>query len=390
MSTNGGNPHSLIPDLPDELARLAEGLTLPDPMDAPPLRWGIIGAGGIAKTFARDVPAYTRSRIATVAARDADRAEAFAADFGADRAYGSYDQLVADPGIDAIYVSTIHPMHADHALLALRAGKPVLVEKSFTMTADQARKVTDAAGQAGLFTMEAMWSRHLPHYRVIRQIIANGELGHVVSVQADHGQSLRDRARMVQPELGGGALLDLGIYPVSFLHEILGKPTEMIATGRLLPGEFGISSDTHRAVQIDQGSVAVLKVDPQAGNGSAAGRPGIGPDGALGVARSNLDGRSATSAEIVFERGALELPLQFYRPGVLRLRTFGEGTPKDGGTVDWDSTVPGGFQYEAAEVARCLEAGLTESPDMTWQDTIEVMQIMDDIRAQIGVIYPWE
>jgi len=381
MTPRSRSPHADLPALPDELARLARGVTLPDPMDAPPIRWGIIGAGGIARTFARDVPAHTQSHIVAVAARDLSRAQDFARELGVERAYGSYEELVADPGIDAVYVATVHPLHAEQARLALTAGKPVLVEKSFTMDAAQARGVLDTARRAGLFAMEAMWSRHLPHYRVIRQILANGSLGRVVSAHADHGQALLGVPRLVRPELGGGALMDLGIYPVSFLHEVLGRPSSVTAVGRLLPGRFGSSSASSRPIRIDEGDVAVLHVDGSSGDGT---------DGALGVARCHLDGRSATSAEVVFERGALELPLQFYRPGVLRLRTFPDDGPGDGATVQWDSTVPGGFQYEAAEVARCLAAGLTESPDMTWQDTIEVMAIMDSIRAQVGIVYPWE
>ena len=355
------DPHVELPDLPAELADLAEGLTLPDPMEAPPLRWGIIGAGGIARTFARDVPRYTRSEVVAVAARDLTRATAFAGEFGVPMAFGSYQDLVEDPNVDAVYVATIHPYHAEHAHLALNAGKPVLVEKSFTVDAAQARSVVDHARAAGLFAMEAMWSRHLPHYRVIRQVVATGGLGRVVSVQADHGQYLWHVPRLVRPELGGGALLDLGVYPVSFLHEVLGRPEALTAVGRLTEDRVDIAD---------------------AVTWSAAG--------ALGVARCNLDGRSATSAEIVFENGALELPLQFYRPGVLRLRTFPPDGPGEGTTVDWNATLPGGFQYEAAEVARCLEAGLTESPDLTWQDTVEVMEALDRIRHQVGVVYPWE
>ncbi len=354
--------HSSLPALPPALADVASGVELPDPMDAPALRWGIIGAGGIARTFARDVPLHTRSSVVAVGARDLGRARAFADEFGVDHAHGSYEELVSDPDVDAVYVSTVHPMHARNAILALEAGKPVLVEKSFTISAREAREVLDLAACSGLFAMEAMWSRQLPHYRVIRQVVENGALGRVVSVEADHGQSLLDVPRMTEPELGGGALLDLGVYPISFLHWVLGKPPVISATGRLL---------------------ASTGVD-------AADAVTFGSDSAIGVARCNLDGRSATAAEVVFEQGALELPVQFYRPGVLRLRTFPEGGPADGTVVEWDATLPGGFQYEAAEVARCLAAGVTQSPAMTWQDSIEVMEIMDEVRAQVGVAYPWE
>ncbi|MGO1592146.1 MAG: Gfo/Idh/MocA family protein [Ancrocorticia sp.] len=379
MAFNLSNPHALLPSLPREMEQLADGVTLPDPMEAPPLRWGIIGAGGIARTFARDVPAYSRSRIVAVASRELGRAEAFAKEFGIDRAYGSYEDLARDPQVDAVYIATIHPLHAEHAQLALRAGKPVLVEKAFAMTAAQARDIFDTARECGLFAMEAMWSRHLPHYRVIRQIIANGGLGNVVSAQADHGQSLRHVERLMRPELGGGALLDLGIYPVSFLHDVLGAPTSVSASGRLINGNFGTAEVSGRPVIIDQGIAAVLHWNSTGGS-----------TGALGVARCNLDGRSATSAEIVFENGALELPTQFYRPGILRLRLFGEGRADDGAVIEWDATVPGGFQYEAAEMARCLESGATQSPSLTRDDTVEVMEIMDEIRTQTGVVYPWE
>ena len=387
MAATPTGTHAPLPALPNELKRLAEGVTFPDPMEAPGLRWGILGAGGIARTFARDVPAYTRSRIVAVAARELDRAEKFARELGVGRAYGSYEELAEDPEVDAIYVSTIHPFHAEHALLALRAGKPVLVEKAFTMTAQEAREVLDTAKQNRLFAMEAMWSSHLPHYRVIRQVVENGGLGNVVSVQADHGQSLRHIDRLMRPELGGGSLLDLGIYPVSFLHEVLGVPDSVSASGRLISGDFGTAKASGRPVRIDQGITAVLQY-----GGSAHGPEATGASepGTLAVARCNLDGRSATSAEIVFENGALELPQQFYRPGVLRLRLFGEGRPADGAVTDWDATVPGGFQYEAAEVARRLASGATQSPDMTWKDTVEVLEIMDAIRDQVGIVYPWE
>ncbi len=355
------NPHELLPELPDALARFAHGVEFPDPLEAPALRWGIIGAGGIARTFARDVPRYTRAEIVAVASRDLGRASAFAREMGIPMAFGSYEELVEDPNVDAVYVATINTLHAEHALLALNAGKPVLVEKPFTMDSVQAETVLNQASRSRVFAMEAMWTRHLPQSRVIRQVIANGDLGCIVSVQADHGQSLLDVPRLARPELGGGALMDLGIYPVSFLHEALGRPASVHAVARL-------NSDG-----IDLGDAITVQTDR-----------------ALGVARCTMDGRSATSAEIVFECGALELPLQFYRPGVLRLRTFEEGAPDDGATVEWDATLPGGFQYEAAEVARRLAVGATESPDMTWQDTWEVMRVMDRIRADAGIVFPWE
>lgn len=352
--------HAALPALPPALATLAGDVDLPDPMDAPPLRWGIIGAGGIAHTFATDVPAHTRSVVTAVGARDLARASDFADAHGIPHAWGSYEELVEDPEVDAVYVATIHPRHADNAVLALRAGKPVLVEKSFTMDAAQARRVLDTARARSLFAMEAMWTRHLPHHRVLRAVVEGGRLGAVVSVTADHGQSLRHIRRLVDPDLGGGALWDLGIYPVSFLHSVLGRP-DLVSAAARMDGPIDVAD----AITVRTGT-------------------------ALGVARANMDGRSATAAEVVFERGALELPLQFYRPGILRLRTFAEGGAPDGDTVEWDATLPGGFQYEAAEVARCLAAGLTQSPVMPWSETLAVMETMDAVRAQIGLTFRGE
>ncbi|WP_175954296.1 Gfo/Idh/MocA family protein [Schaalia sp. Marseille-Q2122] len=349
------NPHAALAPLPEPLSHFARGVELPDPMEAPALRWGIIGAGGIARTFARDVPAYSSGRVVAVAARDQERAQAFAQEYGIERVHDSYEQLVADPQVDAVYVATIHPMHAEHALLAIEAGKPVLVEKAFTMNAAQARRIFDAARERGVFVMEAMWTRHLPHQRVLRQVLANGGLGQIVSAQADHGQYLWHVPRLTDPELGGGALLDLGVYSLSFIQSI--------APDARLVSADGVLTDAG----VDLANVAVLR----------AGE-------ALAVARSNFSGRSATAAEVVCERGALELPLQFYRPGVLQLRTFGGENP-DGDTVTWDATVPGGFQYEAAEVARCVAAGALESAVMPWADTLAVMELMDEVRERIGV-----
>lgn len=354
------NPHAALAPLPEPIARFARGVELPDPMDAPPLRWGIIGAGGIAGTFVRDVPAYSSGRVVAVAARERQRAQAFAMEHGIERVHDSYEQLVTDPQVDAVYVATIHPMHAEHALLAIEAGKPVLVEKAFTLNAAQARRVFEAAQERGVFVMEAMWTRHLPHQRVLRQILKNGDLGDVVSAQADHGQSLRHVSRLNDPALGGGALLDLGVYSLSFIQSVL--------PGLRLVSAEGALTQTG----VDVSNVAIC----QSGE-------------ALAVARSNFNGRSATAAEVVCERGALELPLQFYRPGELRVRTF-EGENPDGDTVSWDATVPGGFQYEAAELARCVAAGLTQSQVMPWSDTLAVMELMDEVRRRLGIQYPGE
>lgn len=355
------NPHTNLAPLPAPLVDLARGVELLDPMDAPAIRWGILGAGGIAATFVRDVSAYSSGVMAGIAARDPHRAGEFATRMGIERAYDSYEELVASPDIDAVYVAAIHPMHEQLATLALNAGKPVLVEKCFTMDAASASRVIDLAASKNLFCMEAMWTRHLPHQKVLSAIVANGGLGAVTTVHADHGQKLEHVRRMWDPELGGGALMDLGVYSMSFVQQVLPDAELVSASANLT--DLGV----------DIQSAALLKTPT-----------------AMATASSNFNGRSATYAEVVFERGALEMPQQFYRPTALRLRSF-ESDPKGyGDIVEWDGTVPGGFQYQAAEVARCLDAGATQSDAMTWADTLHVMELLDAVRAATGIVYPWE
>ncbi|QWW19504.1 Gfo/Idh/MocA family oxidoreductase [Schaalia sp. 19OD2882] len=354
------NPHTQLPPLPPEITALAPDVDLPDPMEAPGLGWAVLGAGGIARTFATAVQNWTRSTVTAVGARDVERARAFAGEFAVPHAFGSYEEAVACPEVDAVYVATIHPTHAEVALAAIAAGKHVLVEKPFTMDAQQARRVIDAARDAGVFLMEAMWTRHLPHHVVARAILASGNLGDVVQVRADHGQALRHVDRLMVPELGGGALLDLGVYSVSFVQSVLGSV------------EVDSVAATWTDTGVDETVQALLR-----GSSSDEGEGGTGA--ALGNASCSLAGRSATSAEVVCERGALEFPLQFYRPGQLLLRTFSEGGHPDGDVTAWDATVPGGFQYQVAEVARCVTAGVQQSPAVPWRDTVAVMDLLDRI-----------
>lgn len=342
--------------LPEIFSALAPTYQVEDPMAAPPLRWGILGPGGIARIFADTISKYSSGTITAVGSRDLGRAKKFAEEFAVPAAYGSYGELVADPNVDAVYVATPHIRHRDDALLALRAGKPVLVEKAFTMTAEQAREVFEEADKRSLFVMEGMWSRHLPHYRFIKAVIEGGLAGRLTNVTADHSQSLRHVARMIRPELGGGAVLDLAVYPLHFIHHALGMPTELVARG--LPTGTGVD-----AAEI------VLATYPNA----------------LAVASASMDGINSTPGILTFEEAAIELPTQFYRPTQVYLRTYPDRA--QGGTAQqvthWDASVPGGFQYQAAEAARCIAAGLTQSSVVTWQDTLDVMEIMDSVNQQL-------
>src|SRR3984957_13272837 len=199
-------------------------------MAGSPVRWGILGTGGIARSFATDLRLTDSAVVTAVGSRSRGSADRFADEFAIANRHSSYESLVADPDVDVIYVATPHPMHHENALLALRAGKHVLVEKPFTMNAAEAREIVQVARENGRFAMEAMWTRFLPHVAVIRDWLARGVLGDVVTVTADHGQWFAEDAgfRLFAPELGGGALLDLGVYPVSFASMVLGTPSRIV------------------------------------------------------------------------------------------------------------------------------------------------------------------
>jgi len=333
-------------------------MTVPDPKLAPAIRWGILAPGGIAHRFAREIPLYTAGTVVAVGSRRLDRAESFVRElYGAGsptRAYGSYEELVAQPDIDAIYVASPHSEHHDHAILALEAGKPVLVEKAFTLNRRQAEEVFAVARRQGLFAMEAMWSRQLPHYAALRQLIAGGELGEIQGVVAVHAQSLGldPAGRMMNPALGGGALLDLGVYPLSLIHFLLGVPASISATGVLTAS--GV--DLRETVTCQYGAAQAVAYNDMASDGSC-------------------------TVQILCRGGRIESADRFYTPQNLVV------TPLDGSPRTLPTATEGGFQYQAAEVARCLAANRTESDLMTWQDTLDVMGMMDEVRRQVGVRY---
>lgn len=321
------------------------------------IRWGILATGGIARTFTSDLRTAGLD-VAAVGSRSVEHARAFAADFQIPRAHGSYEELVADPDVDIVYVASPHAFHAEHARLALEAGKNVLVEKAFTLTAGQARDLQRLAGERHVLLMEAMWTRYLPDMIRIRDLVATGALGDVRAVTADHTQALpTDPAhRLNALELGGGALLDLGVYPVSFAVDILGSPGTVTATGRL--GETG--ADTEDVVTMTHAGGAIST--------SISSSRSAGPNQAhiLGsTVRIDIDPvwYTATSFRVVGRDGAV---LESYR------------TPVAGR----------GMQYEALAAEQYIREGRTESPLEPLDETVAVMETLDEIRRQIGVRYP--
>jgi predicted dehydrogenase len=320
------------------------------------LRWGVIGTGGIARAFTEDLELTNSGRVVAVGSRTRAAADHFADALGVPNRHASHAELVADPEVDAVYVATPHPVHHAAALLALRAGKPALVEKPFTMTAAEARELAEVARAQGLFLMEAMWTRFLPHVAEIRRLLAGGALGRIVTVIADHGQWFAEDAahRLFAPELGGGALLDLGIYPVSFASLVLGPPDRVVA----LRSEAFTGVDAQTSILLSH------------------------PGGAHAVITCTLAAKGPTRAAIVGTDARIEIGERFYGPSGF------DFIPRAGEPRRYEFPHTGrGLRHQADEVARCLAAGLTESPLMPLDETLAVMATMDEIRRQIGLDY---
>lgn len=329
------------------------------PNTHPALRWGILGTGGIAHTFAKDLLA-TGHEVSAIASRTRERATAAAAELGIPASFASYRDLVASDDVDVVYIATPHSRHAEDALLALDHGKPVLVEKAFTQNAAQAERIVSAARDAGLFAMEAMWTRFLPHMTELRRLVRSGGLGEVRTVQADHNQVLSTdpRSRLRNPDLAGGALLDLGIYPISFAADLLGLPTEVHATGDLTD----------------------LGVDRQV---SVVCRH---PHGATSLSQCALDQPGPNTATVIGSEGYVVIDAVWYQQ-----TRFARYDASHRLVETFERRVPSrGMQLEATEAERCIRDGLLESPLVPLDESIAIMRVLDAIRAQIGVRYPGE
>ncbi len=321
------------------------------------IRWGVIGTGGIASAFVDDLRLLPDAEVVAVGSRRASSAMTFARQHGVPKAHPSYAELVADADVDVVYVSTIHPGHHDAALLAIDAGKAVLLEKPFTMDAAEAQSLVDAARARGVFLMEAMWARFVPHMGRVRELLAAGALGDVRLVLADHCQWFPDDPthRLFAPDLGGGALLDLGIYPVSFASMVLGEPAGVTAVSTA--AFTGVDATTSMLMQHDGGAQAVLTTTLSA----------VGPN----------------RAAVVGTEARLEIDSVFYAPSSFTL------TRRDGSVERFDQPHEGlGLRHEAAEVMACLRDGRLESDVMPLDESVAIMRTMDEVRRQIGLTYP--
>ena len=322
-------------------------------------RWGILGTGGIARAFARDLTFLNNHIVAAVGSRTQEKAEEFAIEFPGCTAHGSYEKLVTNPEIDAIYVATPHPMHLTNTILALKAGKPVLCEKPFSINSSQARAMVEASIENNVALLEAMWMRFLPHIHQVRKIITSGVLGDIISVTADHGQRLADQgiARLVEPSLAGGALLDLGIYPVSFAHMVLGVPEKVQASAVMT--DKGVDASTSILFTYASGAQAILT--------------------------TTMIAQTPCRAVVSGVNGWLEIDRTFYNPTTMRVHLY------DGTTTEYPSNYQGhGLREQAIEFANIVRTGKFESEYLTHKHTLEIMELMDLIRDKIGLKYPGE
>ncbi|MBO0744506.1 MAG: Gfo/Idh/MocA family oxidoreductase [Candidatus Dormibacteraeota bacterium] len=348
-----------MPGLPSTLP----AARTPPPAAAPSLRWGVMAPGEIANDFVGALQHQTTQRVVAAGSRSLERAQAFCAAHQLERAYGSYEELASDPEVDVVYVATVNSGHRSLALLAIEAGKAVLVEKPFMCTAGEAREVAAAARARGVLCMEGMWSRYLPQTDVMWQILEAGVLGDVHYLAADHSQWLPRDGRLFKPELGGGALLDLGVYPVAFAFSVLGRPDHVHAHGTLT--DTGLDSQAVLALQYASGAVAAVT--------------------------TSMLARMPTGAAVGGTEATLQFDEPFYQP---RGFTLSRSRLQGGGSVRWqDETgigVPDGLCYQAAALARYVAEGRTESPLLGLDESIAIMETLDEARHQLGAYLPGE
>ena len=320
------------------------------------VRWGILSTGGIARAFALGLKHAPGAVLAAVGSRTLEHAQTFARELGIEASYGSYQELADAPGVDIVYIATPHPMHAENALLALRGGKAVLCEKPFTMNRREAGEVVALARAKNLFLMEAMWTRFMPALAEVKRIMASGEIGTITQVHADFGFSATPdpEHRVNKRELGGGALLDVGIYPLSIACALLGKVVTVQAQAIM----DGTGVDTTTAFTMKHAG------------------------GTLSVCSCSIRARSACELVVSGTGGSIRMHRMFHHTDRITV-DLPDGSSR---------TIPtpylgNGYTHEAIEAGRCLHEGLIEHPLMTHDDTLALMTLLDAIRGQIGLRY---
>jgi dihydrodiol dehydrogenase / D-xylose 1-dehydrogenase (NADP) len=321
------------------------------------IKWGILGCGGIAAKFARALRVVRDAQLCAVASRSETKAAEFCKKHCAKKWYNGYEALADDPEIDVVYIATPHVFHKEHTILCLNHGKHVLCEKPFAINKGEAEEMAAAARAGKLFLMEAMWMRFLPVIGKVRELVAGKAIGDVRMLTADFGfrPEFNPESRLFNPLLGGGSLLDVGVYPVAFAHLIFSKPP------------WGIASTASFApTGVDESMAAVLRYDK----------------GELALLSSSLALATACEAKIFGTKGSISIP-HFWRA---ESALISAGNKKKI-SIRFRAN---GYEYEAEEVMRCIREGKSESDVMPLSESIAVMETMDKIRAQWGLVYPME
>lgn len=322
------------------------------------IRWGILSTGHIAGRFAEALQALPDAELVAVGSRDSATAEAFAKEYGIEKAYGTYEALAADPDLDVIYIGTPHAFHLDNATLCLRAGKAVLCEKALTINASEAEEMVRIAREEGVFLMEAMIPRHVPLMRQVMQWVRDGRIGDVRMVKATRCAkgTFDPKGRHMNPELGGGSLLDVGVYVVSFAYQVL-QQTPVEATGLAHIGPLGS----------DEQGMALLKYE----------------GGTLANLTFALYADTVNEAYIYGTEGYIKIDETFAVPHTARLYEGKEEVERLHEPIRNDNALI----YEAEEVMRCLREGLLESPFMPLDESVEIMRTLDTLRAPWNLHY---
>jgi predicted dehydrogenase len=323
------------------------------------IRWGILGCGNIAAKFASDLQYVTDAELIAVGSRNKQVADEFAKKFSATHSHGSYEELVTDKDVDVIYVASPHGLHFEHVLLCLKNKKAVLCEKAFAINQRQAKEMIAEAKRQNIFLMEALWTKFLPHYQVVQQMIGDKKLGEIKSMLINFGFIPRSpiAARIYDPKLGGGTLLDIGIYNVFTVLSVLGRPDSIEAS--MTPAATGVDEQCAATFQYNNGAVAQIF--------------------------SSFSSNLATDAHINGNKGRIHLTHRFYSPATI-IEYFPDFIDSKQ-IISFNEEAGFGYQYEARHVCECLRNGLTESPVMTHADTLLIMETLDRIRAIAGIHY---
>lgn len=319
------------------------------------IRWGIMGAGNISRKFASDLAESRRAELVAVASRSIERAKKFAKEFEISRTYGNYEEFVQDQDVDIVYIGTLHPMHKEGMLLCLKAGKAVLCEKPFTMDANEAEQIIQIARAQKTFVMEAMWTRYLPAIVQTRKWIEEGRIGEVKTMTANFGFNIgwNPASRLLNKKMGGGALLDVGVYPVSFASMIFRQqPANMMSSAHI--GKTGVDERFSALFEYSENRTALF---------SAAVRLKL-----------------ANDAFIYGTEGYIQLPDFYSARSAFLFRS-------DGVTEEFnDHRQSHGYIFEAEEAMQCFLEGRQESPLMPLDETLNIMKTMDSMRNQWGVV----